>query len=232
MRDMNERPVCHRAEDLVTYLYGEAAESDARDFRNHLLACEACKSEFTVFNQVHESIELWRNEALGSSLKSAVTFQPANEPTPFGRSPKLSAMAALREFFQVAPLWLRAATAFAAVLLCALAILTVVRTTRRPVQMAKVNPDLKYSQEQLDAAVKQAEINRPITSAGGEKRVAVEPQEVQPNVQVANNRNQPKKARPRGLTLQERQQLAADLRLLPGADEEELPFGISDQPNQ
>ncbi len=63
MRDMNERPVCHRAEDLVTYLYGEANEAEALDFRNHLRQCDSCHSEFTVFNQVHDSIEVWRNEA-------------------------------------------------------------------------------------------------------------------------------------------------------------------------
>jgi hypothetical protein len=35
MQDLNGRPVCHRAEDLVTYLYGESSESDALDFRAH-----------------------------------------------------------------------------------------------------------------------------------------------------------------------------------------------------
>ena len=60
MRDMKERPVCHRAEDLVTYLYGEASDADALDFRNHLRQCDSCRREFTVFNQVHDSIEIGR----------------------------------------------------------------------------------------------------------------------------------------------------------------------------
>jgi hypothetical protein len=38
--------------------------------------------------------------------------------------------------------------------------------------------------------------------------------------------------RVKGLTPQEREQLAADLRLVPGADDEELPFVMADQPNQ
>ena len=72
MPNINERPVCHRAEDLVTYLYGEASELDAKDFAIHLQQCEACRSEFGVFQQVHDSIGLWRNEALGSAFNPAV----------------------------------------------------------------------------------------------------------------------------------------------------------------
>ena len=43
MRDLNDRPVCHRAEDLVTYLYGEASEAEDLDFRNHLRQCDSCR---------------------------------------------------------------------------------------------------------------------------------------------------------------------------------------------
>src|SRR5947207_9282225 len=115
MRDINRRPVCHRAEDLVTYLYGEASEADALDFRNHLRQCDSCRSEFTVFNQVHDSIEVWRNEALGASFNPAANPAPATiDSTQFNRHErKLSALATLREFFTVSPLWLRGATAFA-----------------------------------------------------------------------------------------------------------------------
>src|SRR5260370_42287678 len=72
MKEVNERPVCHRAEDLVTYLYDEANEAEARDFANHAEACDACRAELAVFKQVHESISLWRNEALGSAFNTAV----------------------------------------------------------------------------------------------------------------------------------------------------------------
>src|SRR5258706_15800314 len=106
MRDMNERPVCHRAEDLVTYLYGEASEAEALDFRNHLRQCESCRSEFTVFNQVHESITVWRNQALGASFNPAATpAMMAIDAAPIiSHARKLSALAALREFFTVSPL--------------------------------------------------------------------------------------------------------------------------------
>ena len=77
MKEINERPVCHRAEDLVTYLYHEANEAEARDFANHAEACDACRAELAVFKQVHESISLWRNEALGSAFNTAVLPAPA-----------------------------------------------------------------------------------------------------------------------------------------------------------
>src|ERR1700687_3667040 len=131
MRIMNERPVCHRSEDLVTYLYNEASAAEAQDFAGHVETCEACRADFAVFNQVHESILLWRNEALGAALS------PAPQPAPFlaeattdslqfvRHERKLPALAALREFFSVSPLWLRGATAFAALLLCVLAVLAI-----------------------------------------------------------------------------------------------------------
>ncbi len=236
MRDTNERPVCHRAEDLVTYLYGEAGEADTLDFREHLKACDACRSEFAMFHQVHDSIVTWRNEVLGASFNSAPV---TTEPTPAGafvaREPRLSALAAIRKFFDVSPLWLRGATAFAALLLCVLAVMVISRWSQRPVQVVTVNPELKYSQNDLDSAVRKgidarlAELRNQQTSTASDS-VAVNPKE-QPRTEPAVYRGQSKKARPKGLTLQERRQLAADLRLLP--EEDELPFGVSsEEPNQ
>src|SRR5882672_5799877 len=163
MPNINERPVCHRAEDLVTYLYGEASEVEARDFTEHLQHCDACRSEFGVFQQVHDSILLWRNEALGSAFSpTAVSIESTVDSTQFVQHErKLTALAALREFFSVSPLWLRAATAFAALLLCALGLLTVSRLWNRPVQFARSEPtkvtdpnsEPKYSQQDVDRAV-------------------------------------------------------------------------------
>src|SRR5688500_13432229 len=120
MRNINERPACHRAEDLVTYLYGEASATEVRDFATHMQQCDACCTEFTVFNQVHDSIVSWRNDALGVS--TAAIASPARVPiaNSFERPERrLSALAALREFFKVSPVWLRGATAFAGLLLFA-----------------------------------------------------------------------------------------------------------------
>src|SRR2546430_3640560 len=159
MHEVKQRPACHRAEDLVTYLYGEASEADALDFSKHLQQCDACRSEFGVFNQVHESILTWRNEALGAAFDPrAAAIDSAVESSQFVRHErKLSALAAMREFFTVSPLWLRGATAFAALLLCVIGVTMVARLSRRPVDIAKNgNNDKMYTQQQLEAEVNNA----------------------------------------------------------------------------
>src|SRR5437763_14611958 len=216
MRAMNERPACHRAEDLVTYLYGEASEADALDFRNHLRQCDSCRGEFTVFNQVHESISVWRNEALGTSFNPATT--PAGvaiDATPFIRHErKLSALAALREFFTVSPLWLRGATAFAALLLCVLGIMMVARMSRKPVVLVQNGKDEKvYTRQELEAEVNKA-VDKKVVELSS-KQEASRPI-ISTNVKTKTGRNsvqlaaiqQPKNLRPQRLSRQEREQLA------------------------
>jgi hypothetical protein len=240
MRTMNERPVCHRSEDLVTYLYNEASAAEAQDFANHVETCEACRAEFAVFSQVHESILLWRNEALGSAFSPAPQAAPVlTEATEDSRhfvrhERKLPALAALREFFSVSPVWLRGATAFAALLLCVLAVLTVSRLSQRPNQVVNSNAQLKYSQQDFDQALQKgidervAKLNRD-NSQKSEATGTVKTKTTENRVRLAAN-SAP--LRTRGLTRAEREQLLADLRLTPGRDEEELPFVFPDEPNQ
>ena len=243
MPTMNERPVCHRSEDLVTYLYNEASAAEARDFASHVESCESCRAEFAVFSQVHESILLWRNEALGAAFSPApqaapVLAEATTESRQFVRHQrKLPALAALREFFSVSPVWLRGATAFAALLLCALAVLTVSRLSQRTDQVANIEPQLKYTQQDFDRAVqkgvdeKVAALNQENVLKKGETIEAEKSKHSGNRIQLAAQ-SQPRNLRARGLTRAEREQLAADLRLTPGRDEEELPFIFPDEPNQ
>ena len=244
MKEVNERPVCHRAEDLVTYLYDEANEAEARDFANHAEACDACRAELAVFKQVHESISLWRNEALGAAFNTAVLPAPAvTDAGPISIQTvqperRLSALSALRKFFSVSPLWLRAATAFAALMFCVLVVLAISRSWNKPPPLAANQPKNDvYSKEKFDAAVAN-EVQRRIDklrrndSSTSSSRTAAKdkPNEKNRQPHLAVNRTQPK-VRPRGLTRQEREQLAADLRLIP-RNEDELPFVFSEEPNQ
>jgi hypothetical protein len=233
MRDINDRPTCHRADDLVTYLYGEAAEADAVDFRTHLQVCDACRTEFTMFNQVHDSIAVWRDEVIGTTFVSAGAVSTEQANVPELQTKRLSALAAIRQFFAVSPLWLRGATAFAALLLCVLAIFAVSRWSQRPVQVASLSPELKYTRQDLDKAVQKgidAKLAELQNQTNTTTTVTVNSNS-QPRTEPAVYKTQPKKVRNKGLTLQERQQLAADLRLVP--DDDDLPFGISsEEPEQ
>ncbi|HYW72963.1 MAG TPA: zf-HC2 domain-containing protein [Pyrinomonadaceae bacterium] len=239
MKQTHERPVCHRAEDLVSYLYGEAGPTDALDFGRHLQQCDACRSEFTAFNQLHSSIQDWRGEALGASFNPAAAANPGIEATPFARHErKLSALAALREFFSVSPLWLRGATAFAGLLLCVLGIMMVARVERRPPEIVKTGKAQRvYSDKEFETAVNQA-VDKKVQELTARKEnlsavPASKPKPASPNrPQLAADRQS--KNRQRGLNRQEREQLAADLRLTSPADEEELQLVLPEQehPNQ
>lgn len=240
MRNMNERPVCHRAEDLVTYLYGEASAADAQDFTAHMKQCDACRAEFSIFNQVHESILLWRSEALGAAFNpapqtAASQTSAASEPAVVHHARRLSGMGALREFFSVSPLWLRGATAFAALLLCVLGVITIARLSHKSVELVKNGNDEKmYSRQQVDAEVNNAVVRKVAeltyqqkSTTSTERPIKTKPNNPGNRIQLAANQ-QPKNLRPRSLSRQERQQLAADLRLT-SADEEELPFALPEQ---
>lgn len=123
---------CDRAEELVTYLYGETAPAEAQEFRRHLDACAVCREELTAFGAVREAVGEWRAEALSvpPSLELHGAFAratPARTPAPRERS----ALAALREFFSLSPLWLKAGACAAALAVCALVALTLARSEVR-----------------------------------------------------------------------------------------------------
>jgi hypothetical protein len=237
MEEVKQRPICHRAEDLVTFLYGEATEADALDFGKHLQQCDACRGEFAVFNQVHDSIVTWRNEALGVNFDSrAVAINSAAESRQLVQHErKLSALAALREFFTVSPLWLRGATAFAALLLFILGIAMVVRLSQKPIEVAnKGTQEKMYTHDEMRAEVSKAvaearaEISRQNSSS---VNVPVEKKPSDSRTQLATS-NQSRPSRSRGLNRQEREQLAADLRVTNSAEEEEIQLALPEQDQQ
>ncbi|HJQ33446.1 MAG TPA: zf-HC2 domain-containing protein [Pyrinomonadaceae bacterium] len=121
---------CGRSEELVAYLYGEASPVKAELFRRHLDACAACREELAAFGGVRDSLGEWRAQVLGSipALDLHEAFTNAAPP----RVERVrSAASALREFFALSPLWLRAGAAAALLAVCALAALTVARTEVR-----------------------------------------------------------------------------------------------------
>lgn len=117
---------CNRAEQLVSYLYGEASPAEAEEFERHARACDSCRAEMADFGVLRQAIGDWRTETLGGLLSAS---ERENERAPVFHSsiigpasPRRSAFAALREFFALSPAWMRAATAFAAIAFCALAV--------------------------------------------------------------------------------------------------------------
>jgi len=200
MNERNNSPGCERASDLIAFVYNETNESETRDFELHLKECRACREEVASFGVVRESITAWRDEALSGFVSTPLPATPGRK----------SAIAALRQFFDLSPLWLKGATAFAILAFCALAFFATVgpdRTERGSVGSTPETPksETLYTQQDVDRLVKEAlakqQPQQPVLMVQSPK-----PKATKAPSQLANSR--------RPLTRAEREQLAADLRLL------------------
>ena len=216
---MKETPDCERASDLIAFLYNEADEREQRDLQLHLNECSTCREEVTPFGVVRESITAWRDEALAGFVSQPVAT----------KAPRKSALAALRQFFDLSPLWLKAATAFAAVVFCALAVMAFVNLQRKNVQVSSTaaSSETLYTQEDVErlvnAALARQEKPKPPTPV-----IVVE----SPKPKKSRNSTDAQFAKSRRpLSKAEREQLAADLRLLSTSDDESLNL-IGDRINQ
>ena len=209
MNERNNSPNCERASDLIAFLYNETNESETRDFELHLKECRACREEVASFGVVRESITAWRDEALSGFVSTPL---PAT-------AQKKSAIAALRQFFDLSPLWLKGATGFAIVTFCVLAVLVATpkpnRTERDSAGSIQETPkpEMLYTQQDVDRLVKEAlakqQTPQPVVVAQTPK-----PKTTKAPSQFANSR--------RPLSRAEREQLAADLRLLSTDDDVDL----------
>ena len=220
MKEIQNSPGCERASDLIAFLYGETDEREARDFQQHLQQCSSCRDEVASFGVVRESITAWRDEALAGFISTPVPTQPK------------SALAALRQFFDLSPLWLKGATALAAVTFCVLAGLALFKTNNN--QVISKNPDAVYTQQDVNQAVKealaqQARVQPPVETPSPEN-VAVNPAKPKPKSPRASSSTQFARTQ-RPLSKEERNQLAAELRLLSSADDATLTL-LGDRINQ
>lgn len=217
---------CERGDELISVLYGEASELETSQFNKHLQTCAACEAEMRAFGNIRESIGAWKFEALSAAAQPAVSV-----PTPARRSK--SAVAALREFFDLSPLWLKGATAFATLLFLLFAVLAFVRFKEQAPVITKDNkPNAIYTEEEKDQLVRKA-----LDKQKTELMTAAAAASNSGEIKVADNRRERNVSRPtataRGrqpLTRWERQQLAADLRLLARDDDDSLDL-LSDPIN-
>lgn len=125
---------CEQAGELVAYFYGEASRAERESFDAHLTRCGACREELAAFAHVREAVGLWRAEILSNAPSSAVTSVPQarrETATTAAALPRRAALRALREFFTLTPVWLRAGMAAAALAACALVALAVLNAEVR-----------------------------------------------------------------------------------------------------
>jgi hypothetical protein len=200
---MNEMNSCERASDLIAFVYNEASESEARDFELHLNDCVVCHQEMASFALVRESISAWRDEALSGFVSTSLAATTRRK----------SAIGALRQFFDLSPLWLKGATAFAVVMFCILAALAVMRVPNRTEGGSPGSIAATYTEQDVDRIVKEALAKHESSKQQQpvEKPVIIV-QSPKPKKRAPTPSDVAKSRRP--LTRAEREQLAAELRLL------------------
>jgi hypothetical protein len=222
MMKQTDNSTCERAGDLVSVLYGEATEREQREFEVHLKQCGNCQAEFAAFTDVREAIGEWRDEALNGFVSSPMVAAPRRK----------SALAALRQFVDLSPLWLKGAVGFAAVVFCVLLVLLAGRfsSSTREVQIASGSSAAVYTKEDVDRAVADAlakqeaiaqkdreqrvieQAPKPKVSAPGSKSLDV--------AKSAGSARAPHERRP--FSRAEREQLAAELRLVSSSEDSDL----------
>ncbi len=186
----------------MAFLYSEMNDSETHAFELHLHDCANCRGELASFGVVRESIVAWRDEALSGFISTPV---PA----------KKSALAALRQFFDLSPLWLKAATGFAVVTFCVLLVLLVVNKEEPAVVAVKT--DATYTQQEVDRLIADALAKQQTQSPAKAPEpivVIAKPQRQRTPIRQVKDR--------RPLSRAEREQLAADLRLVPDEDDMDL----------
>ena len=231
MAERASDPGCARANDLVAFLYDEVNEYEARDFELHLQNCSECKSEFLEFRQIRQSVVAWRDESLNVIPASIVGRNTLTVSAGFRQVPEKnrSAVAAVRQFFALSPLWMKGAVACAFVLFCVVASLAVFHVLEKSQQSLVANERL-YTERELKAKIQEG--IQSLAQANGRKdEVSPGPNVVRIDRPGSNRRTvrpfgepafDSSRARRRPLTKSEREQLAADLRLTSPNDEEVL----------
>lgn len=236
MENKLEARICGRGDDLIAFLYGEADEHEARDFERHLRNCVECKLELGAFKQIRESVRAWRQEALGAPAHSPAGTTVAAPATGRAFEPrKPSAVAAIREFFDLSPLWMKGAIALASVLFCVVSGVALAHLFENPKPVI-VGNEKRYTEKELQAKIEDA-LKSGLQDREAQKRSVAgnDNQQVKPQRSGTNRSSERVAANPKAgrgpLTKSEREQLAADLRLIVPQDDAELDL-LGDGNNQ
>lgn len=241
MEEEVNAPACEQANDLIAFLYGELNNIEAQTFQRHMRGCNSCSGELAAFNGIRRSVVAWRDESLGSIFSPTPPYFAA--PYAGASQEKPSALAALREFFNLSPIWMKGAVAFATLLFCIFAGLAVARLRTTPPAPLANNPDRPdskgYSDQQLNALVEQrvqGELQRIKNSSEQSPTPQVvvnRPSNRIPNRRITTRGNEVATNSParRPLSKVEREQLAADLRLVSLNNDSDLEL-LDDRINQ
>jgi len=235
MRDLNNQP-CDRSDDLIAFLYRELNDHEAQSFERHLHECGSCERELSSFGEIRQSIVSWRDASLAAAWSPAAENE--SRVTVPALQPRVSSFAAIREFFNLSPLWLKGAMAFASLLFCICAALAIAYLKAPVSTQATLPTDKVYSQKELDKQVAAAELKKEQQlrdEFAKNSTLATSTTDVKPAPHVVQQRTASYAVNTRNLrkplTRQERNEIAADLGLLTSRDDDDIDL-ITDRITQ
>jgi cytoskeletal protein RodZ len=113
---------CNFSDLLVSYLYGEIGEQEKSRFESHVLNCSVCADEISAFGCVRSSVRNWRETEFAALPTPVFQLPTETEKTILSTettTASRSRLADLRELFSLSPALTGAATACAALAICA-----------------------------------------------------------------------------------------------------------------
>jgi hypothetical protein len=122
MNSNNHNSSCSFSDLLVSYLYDEIGEPEKSRFESHVSGCGACADEISAFGGVRSSVQNWREKEFAALPTPVIKlpFEPQATTLPVNATAaSRSWLASARELFSLSPVWAGAATACAALAICA-----------------------------------------------------------------------------------------------------------------
>lgn len=157
---------CGKKELLVAYLYDEASKNERTELEQHLPACSACRAELQSFKGVRNDLSAWQIPVVPH-----VSFVPPR-----------SAVAVLRELFQLVPGWLKLTSGLAT---AAAAALVAFALTGLSVSYGNNGFSASFGKQNNQLQAKESELPVTTTPAKNIDVNTLSRQEVEQMIQVA-----------------------------------------------
>jgi anti-sigma factor RsiW len=226
MKEVNDAPTCEYSNELISFVYSELTDKESQQFKLHLNSCRQCSAELDSFGEMRDAIGAWKYQSLAPVLS---TDQEAHDLRP---ARKKSAAAALREFFDLSPLWMKGAVGLATVLFCVLAVIATGKLNQNRSSVPVVKTEKTYTQQEVDSLVAKTRAEAEAASQTNVVKYESPQENVTPKNVEKNRIVVPQLTRSkRPLSRAEREQLATDLRLTSLRNDDSVDL-ISDRINE
>jgi len=148
MNSNNHNSSCNFSELLVSYLYDEIGEQEKSRFESHASNCRVCADEISAFGGVRSSVIDWREKEFAMLPTPVIELPFEPEKTGFKAKATVASRSWLggwREMFSLSPAWAGAATACAALAICAGLFYVAFSSQQNGTSVAEANKNISTS---------------------------------------------------------------------------------------